>query len=102
MVPDVPFDLLGLNALYSVKYVDCDYNSYELPPAEKCPSPMACNESLQDGIDTSLFNDPGGIDECFPIIFDSGASLAISPLELILLAQLSPLLGCVLGEWQMG
>jgi len=79
VVPDHPFDLLDLDALYNVKYVDCDFNCHELLSAESCPSPTAYNTSVQGGIDTPLFDDPGGIAEYFPIIFDSGASLAILP-----------------------
>jgi len=61
---------LGLDAHYIVKYVDCAFNCYELPLAENCTSLIAYNASVQGGIDTSLFDDPGGIAEYFPVIFD--------------------------------
>ena len=70
VVPDDPFDFLELDDLYNVKYVDCDFNCHELPSAENCPSPTAYNTSVQGGIDTCLFDDPGDIAECFPVIFD--------------------------------
>ena len=101
-LPDDPFDFLELDELYKVKYVDCDFNCHELPSAANCPSPTAYNTSVQGGIDTSLFDDPGGIAECFPVIFDSGASLAISPSRSDFVGAIKPTPGLRLGGMANG
>ena len=41
--PDVPFDILGLDAFYGVQYVDCNYKCYEFPSADICSPSMIYN-----------------------------------------------------------
>jgi hypothetical protein len=99
---EVSLDLLRLDDLYDVNYVNCAFNCHEVPSASNCPSPMAYNATAQGGIDTTIYDDPGGIAACFPIIFDSGASLAISPSKADFVGAIKPTPGLRLGGMANG
>ena len=66
------------------------------------PSPQAYNASLKGGIGTYLDDDPSRLTDCFPVIFDTGASLAITPSRDDFQGPITLVLGLKLGGMANG
>ena len=81
--PSQALDILPfLSELHDhIHHVDCNNSledSFEYAISH-CPSPKICNALVGENIDSSLFHPlSSSVNKKFPIIFDSGASVAIS------------------------
>ena len=71
------FDWLNLESICSsIHHVHCSSISSDyIPSVNNSPSPKAYNASLMGAVDLQTHTSP----HSFPVIFDSGATLAISP-----------------------
>ena len=70
---------LDIDGLQQNQYVNCCYHNDDTPTIQNCPSPNAYVALERGGIPMSFDDTTSPSESSFPVIFDSGASLAISP-----------------------
>ena len=101
--PLLASQLMDFTPVMDSHIVDCTGVSSYLPDdLINCPTPAAYNTALDGGIRDFINNNPSGISDCFPVIFNMGAGLAITPSRNDFTGPITPIPSLCLGGMANG
>ena len=101
--PSLVSQLMDFTPVTDYHVVDCTGVSSYLPDDPiNCPTLAAYNTALDSRIRKFINDNPSGISDCVPVIFDMGASLAITPSWHDFIGPITPIPGLHLGGMANG